>query len=1105
MEVTNCRDEIEDLENHTNLISEPEPVIGIEELPDDDDDISVTETPKPILEETTSTDSELPDPQLQEPTSTGRGRPRKSDTPKKLDEVQQSDSERKTDFMLVTPSLKRGRGRPPNPFKLPKPDGPKKVGRPRIHPLKIPSGRGRGRPRIHPPNPQSQGRRFSRPFNMTKSLEVRLVKCTVRESKKKGRPPGSKNKKKVKSMKNVIKRPRGRPPKSESSIKVTSKESNSQFISKESNSKFTSKESMSYQDFVKQVNEELSAINGTSMEDDIAENNYTTTEMEYSDDERENEYSNDEWEDSIIFHEPQQDKSPSPKRRAGRPPGSKNKPKDEKLLSQKKKNLGCGSPKKEKRGRGRPPKSLQIPIEESPTVKKPGRPTGFGKNDENKTRLCKGDVSYTEAMEDIIEEISDSDSEYMSEEEEEQPVKRGRGRPPKQDVSYTEDVEDMEEQSDSEIEYMLEEEEEKPVKKGRGRPKKIKDEVEEVQSIKRSPGRPLKSTYETAAVHIVKKGPGRPPKNANEEYQVHAVKRGRGRPPKSPYAKQDVNCTEEIEDIIQEQSDSENEYMLELEEEQSVKKGRGRPRKISDVKQDLQPLKRGPGRPPKNYHDDHDVQPLKRSPGRPPKSAYSPGKRKRGRPSASESKKLRLSFPGVTIPRKKENKKKNEDLVIGRRLKTHINYAALAEGLDIEDNEEDSISSDTDNVNMIDESHSEYETGNGDMTNTHSEDSHLDISLSGKEEEFTKIINEKRSPGRPKKTLIICTENTLNSDNMNFSEKRGRGRPKNSERKRPGRPKKIANFTSDDSQEESSVTEEVSKRGRGRPKKVTNSVDLTSGDGFEQSKQSPSKSNIIQHGVIKRGPGRPKKVAPTLDMTCDEEDGTGISGITMEGWEGFTGRIDQSKECPIDILCNGSLAREEEDVIAKNVPDLIESNIDSTDVSETNTNRQPVSYIDDVTIIDSDNLQLEPSPKPENNLIQNKLENIAKQINSNTTECTKLSSNTDSLTQDMIIQPLTINSTSQLIAITDSQPVFNNNSAPQVVMINSTPHLLVNSTIQIPTPSSVPHIGIQESSSSSSSVVTGAVVPQDKVISETIAQSSELGQVSSLYLDVSIS
>lgn len=129
------------------------------------------------------------------------------------------------------------------------------------------------------------------------------------------------------------------------------------------------------------------------------------------------------------------------------------------------------------------------------------------------------------------------------------------------------------------------------------------------------------------------------------------------------------------------------------------------------------------------------------------------------------------------------------------------------------------------------------------------------------------------------------------------------------------------------------------------------------------------------------------------------------------------------------------------------------------------------------------------------------MENIAKQINSKTTECTKLLSNVDSLTQNMIIQPLTINSTSQLVAITDSQPICNNNSAPQVVMINSTPHLLVNSTPQIATSSSVPHMEIQESSSSS--VVTEAVVPQEKVISETIAQSSELGQVSSLYLDVS--
>ena len=251
----------------------------------------------------------------------------------------------------------------------------------------------------------------------------------------------------------------------------------------------------------------------------------------------------------------------------------------------------------------------------------------------------------------------------------------------------------------------------------------------------------------------------------------------------------------------------------------------------------------------------------------------------------------------------------------------------MAEGLDIEDKEEDLVSSedDTDNDNFIHKPHFEYKMGSGDVSYTHSEDSDLIKSLSGKEEEFTKIINEKRGRGRPKKTDIIRPEIALNSNiDLNFSEKRGRGRPKISERKGPGRPKKIASFISDDSQEESSAPEKVSKRGRGRPKKINNSIDLTSEDDFEQCKQSSSKSNIDQHGVIKRGPGRPKKVALTLDMTCDEEDGTGISGITIEGWEGFAGGIHQSKECPIDILCNGSLPKEEQDDIAKCPPDSTE-------------------------------------------------------------------------------------------------------------------------------------------------------------------------------------
>lgn len=159
--------------------------------------------------------------------------------------------------------------------------------------------------------------------------------------------------------------------------------------------------------------------------------------------------------------------------------------------------------------------------------------------------------------------------------------------------------------------------------------------------------------------------------------------------------------------------------------------------------------------------------------------------------------------------------------------------------------------------------------------------------------------HEKRSPGRPNKFDVLCTEKALDKHNLYHSEKRGRGRPKNSERKHTGRPKKIADFTSNFPQDDSSATEEVLKRGRGRPKKVTNSKDLTSEDDFEQSKQSPSKSNIIQHGVIERGPGRPKKVIPTLGMTCGVKDGTGIDGF------------DQSREYSIDVLCNGSLVTED--------------------------------------------------------------------------------------------------------------------------------------------------------------------------------------------------
>ena len=67
--------------------------------------------------------------------------------------------------------------------------------------------------------------------------------------------------------------------------------------------------------------------------------------------------------------------------------------------------------------RGRPPKSSSHTELDSST-------------DESRSRHCKGDVSYTEAVDEVIEVISDTDSDDYVDIEEEEVVKRGRGRPP---------------------------------------------------------------------------------------------------------------------------------------------------------------------------------------------------------------------------------------------------------------------------------------------------------------------------------------------------------------------------------------------------------------------------------------------------------------------------------------------------------------------------------------------------------------------------------------------------------------------------------------------------------------------------------------------------
>lgn len=115
-------------------------------------------------------------------------------------------------------------------------------------------------------------------------------------------------------------------------------------------------------------------------------------------------------------------------------------------------------------------------------------------------------------------------------------------------------------------------------------------------------------------------------------------------------------------------------------------------------------------------------------------------------------------------------------------------------------------------------------------------------------------------------------EKTVNPENSNLIKKRGRGRPKKSDQtKRPGRPKSIK----------------------------TDTFDLTLVEDVSDTESSGGSK------VQKKKLGRPKKVDSYLNMTGDEEqeyDPSGISGITMEGWEGFTGAAKEGTS-----LCNGTV------------------------------------------------------------------------------------------------------------------------------------------------------------------------------------------------------
>ncbi|VDI68607.1 Hypothetical predicted protein [Mytilus galloprovincialis] len=144
-------------------------------------------------------------------------------------------------------------------------------------------------------------------------------------------------------------------------------------------------------------------------------------------------------------------------------------------------------------------------------------------------------------------------------------------------------------------ECISEEEDQQSVKKGRGRYEKIRDDEKDVQSVRKGTG------------------VRRPQKNANKEYQDHAMKKSPGRLRKNPYDKQDVGYTED-DFSLEDQSDSETEYMSEQEDQQSVKQVR------DEDEEDVQ-AKRNRGRPLKSTYVDEEVQSVRRILGRSSKQA----------------------------------------------------------------------------------------------------------------------------------------------------------------------------------------------------------------------------------------------------------------------------------------------------------------------------------------------------------------------------------------------------------------------------------------------------------------------------------------------------
>lgn len=177
---------------------------------------------------------------------------------------------------------------------------------------------------------------------------------------------------------------------------------------------------------------------------------------------------------------------------------------------------------------------------------------------------------------------------------------------------------------------------------------------------------------------------------------------------------------------------------------------------------------------------------------------------------------------------------------------------------------------------------------------------------------------EKKSVGRPKKYVknsdLMSVTSSNDSKNVITSKNNIRrpGRPRKGDKPGRGRSKKcvaMSIFTSDDDLQNEGLINDgeqsatvLLKKSPGRPKKVVHSNDLTSENDNGSTENSSMELEESQRKNEKRRPGRPKRVNPALDTTVTsieessvdtsiEEssiDTSGISSITMEGWEGFS-------------------------------------------------------------------------------------------------------------------------------------------------------------------------------------------------------------------------